>query len=75
MPAPLIGMQFPSFLVLLVLALTSTEGAKRRLGKRWKPLHRLVYLAAALGVVHYLWETKIQMPGPFIYGGILRCCC
>ena len=61
----------PAFLILLLLALTSTDRARRWLGKGWRPLHRFVYLAAALGIVHYLWETKIRMPGPFIYGGII----
>jgi methionine sulfoxide reductase heme-binding subunit len=49
----LIGML--TFLILLPLAITSTNGWIRRLGKRWAKLHRLVYLAAITGTIHYLW--------------------
>ena len=49
----LIGMV--TFLILLPLAITSTNGWIRRLGKRWAKLHRLVYLAAITGTIHYLW--------------------
>lgn len=45
-------------LILLALALTSTRGWQRRLGKRWKRLHRLVYLAAILAIVHLAWILK-----------------
>lgn len=49
----LIGML--TFLILLPLAITSTNGWIRRLGKRWAKLHRLVYVAAITGTIHYLW--------------------
>ena len=50
---------FAAWLVLLPLALTSTAKMTRRLGARsWRRLHRLVYLAAALGVVHFVWRVK-----------------
>jgi sulfoxide reductase heme-binding subunit YedZ len=49
---------FASGMILLLLALTSTRGWQRRLGKRWKLLHRFVYLAGILAVVHYLWLAK-----------------
>lgn len=62
---------FPAFLMLLALGITSTDGWRRRLGPRWKWLHRLVYPAAILGVAHYFWQVKIEVPGPAIYGGIL----
>ncbi len=45
-------------LILLALALTSTRGWQRRLGRRWKQLHRLVYLAALLATAHFLWLSK-----------------
>ena len=61
----------PAFVILLVLAVTSTSGWKRRLGKNWKRLHRFVYLAGILAVVHYFWQVKIKVPGPLIYGSIL----
>ncbi len=47
-----------AFLILLVLAVTSLKTWMRRLGKRWKPLHRLVYLAGALVVIHFAWARK-----------------
>src|SRR3712207_4356163 len=50
---------FTAFLLLLPLALTSTRASMRRLGKRWKLLHRLVYVAVALAIVHYVWLVKI----------------
>ena len=52
----LIGMA--TWLTLLPLALTSTKASVRRLGKRWTTLHRLVYIAAITGTVHYLWAVK-----------------
>ncbi len=60
-----------SFLVLAVLAATSTAGWMRRLGGRWKRLHRVVYLAALLAVVHYLWSVKVEVSGPLLYGLLL----
>ena len=48
----------PSLLILTVLVLTSTRGWMRRLGKRWKWLHRLVYLAGILVVLHFAWARK-----------------
>jgi len=48
----------PALLILAVLALTSTQGWMRRLGKRWKQLHRLVYLAGFLVVLHFAWARK-----------------
>jgi methionine sulfoxide reductase heme-binding subunit len=62
---------FASFLLLLPLALTSTRWAMRRLGKRWKPLHRLVYVAAPLAVLHYIWLVKADTREPLLYGAIL----
>jgi sulfoxide reductase heme-binding subunit YedZ len=58
---------FASGLILLLLALTSTRGWQRRLGKRWKRLHRFVYLAGILAVVHYLWLAK-DARDPLRYG-------
>ncbi|MBI4284870.1 MAG: sulfoxide reductase heme-binding subunit YedZ [Chloroflexi bacterium] len=62
---------FAAFLVLLPLAVTATAGWMRRLGKNWKRLHRLVYLAAVLAIVHFLWQTKIDFRRPLVYGAIL----
>ena len=54
------------------LALTSTAGWIRRLGgKRWQRLHRLIYLSAAAGVVHFIWLVKADLRRPLTYGAIL----
>jgi sulfoxide reductase heme-binding subunit YedZ len=61
----LIGML--TWLVMLPLAITSTKGWVRRLGKRWTRLHRLVYVAAVTGTVHYLWAVKKDTFFPAVY--------
>jgi sulfoxide reductase heme-binding subunit YedZ len=59
---------FAAFLLLLPLAVTSTDASVRRLGyQRWKALHRLVYLAGVLAVVHFLWRVKLDIRQPLIY--------
>lgn len=69
-PWVLVG--FTAFLCLIPLAITSTNGSVRRLGgKRWQRLHRLVYVAAAAGVLHYFWLVKKDIHYPLIYGVIL----
>lgn len=62
---------FAAFLLLLPLAITSTTGFQRRLGKRWKQLHRLVYAAALLAIVHYVWLVKADVREPLLYGAIV----
>ncbi|MFN8455626.1 MAG: protein-methionine-sulfoxide reductase heme-binding subunit MsrQ [Anaerolineae bacterium] len=62
---------FAAFLILLPLALTSTQGWMRRLGKNWKRLHRWVYLAGLLAVVHYVWLVKSDIREPLVYGAIV----
>ena len=61
---------FVTGLILLALALTSTRGWQRRLGKNWKRLHRLVYLAGTLAVVHFAWLVK-DIRVPLQYGAVL----
>jgi len=61
---------FASGLVLLALALTSTQGWKKRLRKNWKRLHRLVYAAGILAVVHFLWLVKDSRE-PLRYAALL----
>lgn len=68
---PYITVGFATFLLLAVLAATSTRGMTRRLGHRWKPLHRIVYLAGAGAVVHFLWLVKADTREPGIYAGLL----
>jgi sulfoxide reductase heme-binding subunit YedZ len=55
---PFIQVGLLAFLLLLPLAITSTRGWRKRLGKNWKRLHRLAYLAAALAVLHFYWLVK-----------------
>lgn len=62
---------FSAFLILLPLAITSTKGWMKRLGRNWKRLHQLVYLAAVLAVLHFFWLVKIDISQPLIYGAIL----
>jgi sulfoxide reductase heme-binding subunit YedZ len=62
---------FLAFLCLLVLAATSTRAMVRRLGRRWVSLHRLVYLAAILGVIHFLWLVKSDLREPLLYAAVL----
>lgn len=63
---------FCALLTLSVLAATSTQRAVRRMGyARWKRLHRIVYAAAALGVIHFLWRVKADRREPLIFAGIL----
>ncbi len=69
---PYITVGFASFMLLVPLALTSTKGMVKRLGgKQWANLHRLVYVAAAGGIVHFVWLVKADYRDPTIYGIVL----
>ncbi len=60
-----------AFLAMVPLAITSTNGWIRRLGRKWRTLHRLVYVAGAAGVIHFIWKTKVPEFKPYAYGSIL----
>lgn len=62
---------FAAFLCLVPLAVTSTRRAQRRLGPRWRQLHRLVFVAAILAVIHYLWLVKADLLPPLAYASAL----
>jgi sulfoxide reductase heme-binding subunit YedZ len=65
---PYITVGFTALLLLIPLAVTSTAGMVRRLGAAgWRRLHRLVYVIAILGVLHYLWLAKVGVRGPYYY--------
>jgi sulfoxide reductase heme-binding subunit YedZ len=64
---PFITIGFLALLMLLPLAATSTNAMMRRLGKRWKTLHRLIYPIALLGVWHFWWQVKADIREPLIY--------
>ena len=69
---PYVTVGFSALLLLLPLAATSTTGMTRRLGAvTWRRLHRLVYLIAILGVLHYLWLAKVGVLGPYYYAAWL----
>ncbi|MDZ4800503.1 MAG: protein-methionine-sulfoxide reductase heme-binding subunit MsrQ [Bryobacteraceae bacterium] len=66
---PFITVGFLAFVAMVPLAITSTAGWIRRLGgKRWQLLHRLVYLSAIAGVIHYYWLVKSDVRLPVFYG-------
>ena len=66
-----ITMGFAAFALMLPLAVTSTRGWIRRLGKRWISLHRLAYVAGIAGVVHFLWLVKADLLAPLVHAGVL----
>jgi methionine sulfoxide reductase heme-binding subunit len=69
---PFITVGFLGFISMAPLALTSTAGWIRRMGgRRWQRLHRLIYVSAMAGVVHYYWLVKSDVRKPVLYGGIV----
>jgi sulfoxide reductase heme-binding subunit YedZ len=69
---PFITIGFAAFVLLIPLAITSTNSMMKRLGgKRWLLLHRLVYLIAIFGVLHYWWLVKKDITQPLIYAAVL----
>ena len=68
---PFMTVGLATFLLLLPLAVTSTRGWQRRLGRRWARLHRLVYVAGVAAVVHFLWAVKADLREPLVYAALL----
>ena len=69
---PFITVGFTAFVLLIPLAITSTAGWIRRLGgRRWQLLHRLIYISAICGVIHYYWLVKSAVLRPLTYGAIV----
>lgn len=69
---PFVTAGFAAFVLLVPLAATSTRAMVRRLGaRRWQRLHRLVYPAAALGVLHFLWLVKKDLREPLLFAAVL----
>lgn len=62
---------FASLVLLIPLAVTSTRGWIRRLGKRWQKLHRLAYVSAGLGVLHYYWQARADTFWPLVAAVVL----
>ncbi len=68
---PFITAGMLAFLAMLPLAVTSTKGWIRRLGRSWLVLHRLIYLSGALAALHFVWKVKIPIGEPVYYAVIL----
>lgn len=68
---PFITVGFTAFVLLIPLAATSNNRMMRRLKKNWVKLHKLVYVIAVLGILHFLWLVKADTLEPLIYAGIL----
>ena len=68
---PYILVGLAALLILIPLGLTSTKGMQKRLGKTWKKLHRWVYAAGILAVIHYIWVVKVPFGKPTLYAIIL----
>ena len=68
---PFITIGFLATILLLAMAVTSTAGMRRRLGRRWQQLHSSVYVVGILGVWHYWWQVKQDIREPLLYAGIL----
>jgi sulfoxide reductase heme-binding subunit YedZ len=68
---PYITMGMTAFVLMIPLALTSTKGWIRRLGRRWQLLHRLVYISGIAACLHFLWKVKVPIGEPVYYAMIL----
>ncbi len=68
---PYITLGMGALLLLIPLAVTSTKGMMRRLGKRWQKLHRLVYVIAVMAIWHFYWQVKLDTLDATIYALLL----
>jgi sulfoxide reductase heme-binding subunit YedZ len=68
---PYITVGFSAFILLIPLALTSTNNMMKRLGKHWKRLHSLIYITGTLGILHFLWLVKADVRKPLLLGAVL----
>ena len=68
---PYITAGMTAFVLMIPLAVTSTRGWIRRLGRRWQLLHRLVYLSAIAACLHFIWKVKVVIGEPVYYAAIL----
>jgi len=68
---PYITVGFTAFMIMVALGITSPKTMVRKLGKNWKRLHRLVYIAAILGVIHLLWILRTDVTEAVLYGSIV----
>ena len=68
---PFITAGMAAFVLMIPLAVTSTKGWIRRLGRRWQVLHRLVYVSAIAAAVHFIWKVKVVIGEPIYYAAVL----
>jgi sulfoxide reductase heme-binding subunit YedZ len=68
---PFITMGFTAFVLMIPLAVTSTKGWIRRLGRRWQLLHRLIYVSGVCAAIHYLWKVKVMIGSPVYYAAVI----
>jgi sulfoxide reductase heme-binding subunit YedZ len=68
---PFITAGMAAFVLMVPLAVTSTKGWIRRLGRRWQSLHRLIYLSAIAGCLHFIWKVKVVIGEPVYYAVFL----
>jgi sulfoxide reductase heme-binding subunit YedZ len=68
---PYITVGMLALIGMIPLAVTSTKGMQKRLGRRWVKLHRLIYPIAILGVLHFFWQVKADITEPLVYSAVL----
>jgi sulfoxide reductase heme-binding subunit YedZ len=68
---PFITMGSAALVMMVPLGLTSTKGMMRRLGKRWKQLHKLTYVIALMGWIHFIWQARSDIGEMVAYGAVL----
>ena len=68
---PFITMGFIAFVAMVPLAVTSTKGWIRRLGRRWQSLHRLIYVSAIAAAIHFVWKVKVAVGEPVYYAAVV----
>ena len=68
---PYITIGFLAYIILFLLGVTSTNSMVRRLGRNWKRLHKLIYVASVLAIIHLLWILRTDITEAFIYGTLL----
>jgi len=64
---PYITLGMTAFLLMIPLVITSTKVMQRKLGRKWKKLHQLVYFIATLGAIHFIWQSKSDLNEPMVY--------
>ena len=68
---PYITIGTAAFVLMIPLAVTSTNNMMKRLGKNWKRLHSLIYVTGTLGILHFLWLVKADVRKPLLLGAVL----